>query len=693
MVGKVDDFLEKLEKVKKRGANSYQARCPAHRDKVESLSIEVADDKILAHCHAGCEFDDIVEAVGLTKKDFNLTNDNFTIEGKSKIEKTYDYENEKGDLIFQVVRKTGKNFRQRQPDGNGGWNWNLKGVDKILYNLPNVIQAIKDDKKIYLVEGEKDADNLIDLGLTATTKAGGAKGWKNSYTGALKGASVVIIPDNDEPGREYANKAGRALQKVAQSVKILDLPELQHKQDVTDWLNMGFDKDDLLEIENKTDEFEPVGLDFDEFAASPMAEAILEKEKRKGKHYKFIAESELLYIYNEQQGYWKTRKLVFMRKTIRGYLKNTAQKFDKNHYVKETLSAFKSILLDPENENLFNVGLNPDKRLINTKSGMLDYRTGIMNKHNKNYYSQFQIPVKYDPEATCPLWEKSLKEWIPEKEARLFLQEYVGYSLIPDTSFQKLLILYGEGSNGKSTLLNVLIKLFGQENLSSLPLSRISQRFQAIRLKDKLVNICSDISSKYLKETGILKGLVTGDVLNAEIKFGGTFEFNPVARLIFSANELPKSSDQTRAWYRRLEIIKFPNTFCKDDPKFDRQLDDKLIEELSGIFNWALEGLKRLKRQDHFTESELMKQAKADYEIENDNITAFIEYETTKKTNSYEIGQIVYQHYKNYCSSSGLKPKSRHKFTAKLKEMGYSNEVKRFNKQVKRCYVGFKLNN
>lgn len=688
---KIDQFLNKLDGVKQTGNNQYQAKCPAHKDKVESFSVNITDEKINFYCHADCSENEILSAMNLKWSDIYFNDQKQT--KKKEIVKTYNYENEKGDLLFQAVRFKPKSFRQRRPDNNGGWIWNLKNVDRVLYNLESVIKAIENGQVVYLVEGEKDADNLINLGLTATTSPMGAGKWKQSYTETLKGAKVVIIPDNDKPGIKHAEKVAEKLKGAAESVKLLNLPYLEEKQDVTDWLNQGFDKDDLKKYVEICPEFEKQEefKDFNDFLPSPIAKEIIKKEKIKNNNiWKYVAESGLFYLYNN--GYWESQNEHYLRKMIREYLKEYNEKWDKQHKVKELLEAFRSILLDPANDNLFNAGYNPNTDLINVKNGMLDWKNKKLIDHDPEYYSQFQLPVKYDPKAKCPLWKKSLKEWIPEKQARLFLQEYVGYSLIPDTSFHKFLILYGSGSNGKSTFLNVLIKLFDQKNISSLPLDSITQRFQTIRLKDKLVNICSDISASYLTETGILKGIVTGDPVNAEIKFGESFEFDPVVRLIFSANELPRSNDQTKAWYRRIEIVEFPNEFNKNDPDFDRYLDNKLIKELPGIFNWAVEGLKRLKKQDHFTESEIMKANKQDYEIENDNISAFIEFETEDSEESYEVGSKVYQYYKNYCMRNGFKPKSRHKFTHKLKEIGYETKVKRINGKSKRCYSGLELN-
>lgn len=158
-------------------------------------------------------------------------------ERDSKIASAYSYSDENGALLFQVVRKIPKGFVQRRPDGHGGWIWSTKGVRKVLYRLPEVTVAIDEGRAVYLVEGEKDADNLADLGLTATTNPGGAGMWSEDYTKALRGAQVVIFPDNDTAGREHALKVARALHGFAAEVRVVELPDLPRKGDVSDWID------------------------------------------------------------------------------------------------------------------------------------------------------------------------------------------------------------------------------------------------------------------------------------------------------------------------------------------------------------------------------------------------------------------------------------------------------------------------
>ena len=149
----------------------------------------------------------------------------------------YSYTDEGGQLLFEVVRKANpKTFRQRRPDGAGGWHWSLKGIRRVLYRLPEVVAAVREGRTVYVVEGEKDADNLTKLGLIATTNAGGAGKWSDEYSKVLRGGQVVILPDNDQPGREHARKVAESLDGIAAEVRIVDLPDLSEGGDVSDWI-------------------------------------------------------------------------------------------------------------------------------------------------------------------------------------------------------------------------------------------------------------------------------------------------------------------------------------------------------------------------------------------------------------------------------------------------------------------------
>lgn len=238
------EILHKFENVRASG-KGWSARCPAHDDQRNSLSIgEGSDGRPLVHCHAGCSFEDICAAAGIEPKDFAPSSAG---SGKPQIVGSYDYRDEHGNLLRQVQRLEPKNFLQRAPDGNGGWKYKLDGVPHVPYRLPELLAA-DPRRPVFIVEGEKDADRLASLGFVATTNVGGAGKWRAENSEYLRGQHVVIIPDNDEPGSKHAKRVEQSLRGVAASVRVLKLHDLPPKGDVSDWLDAGHTADELCAL-------------------------------------------------------------------------------------------------------------------------------------------------------------------------------------------------------------------------------------------------------------------------------------------------------------------------------------------------------------------------------------------------------------------------------------------------------------
>ncbi|MBU0456505.1 MAG: hypothetical protein KKA99_07010, partial [Gammaproteobacteria bacterium] len=226
-------YASELPSIKVKN-DKAQALCPFHDDFHPSLSIDLKTG--LFHCF-GCAKEGSVFDFYMAKhgKDFKEAMNalagftGFLSKPQRRIVKTYNYKDESGNLLYQAVRYEPKDFTQRRPDGKGGWIWNLEGVRRIPYNLPDVIKA----QEVFIVEGEKDADNLNAIDLIATTCPGGANKWRKEYNEYFKGKKVVVIPDNDEPGRKHALDVANNLKKVAKSVKVVELPDLPEKGDIT----------------------------------------------------------------------------------------------------------------------------------------------------------------------------------------------------------------------------------------------------------------------------------------------------------------------------------------------------------------------------------------------------------------------------------------------------------------------------
>jgi len=219
------------------------ARCPAHEDRRASLSVGVGDDgRILLHCHAGCALDVVLAASGLTIAE--LFSESNTTNSRSIVAE-YRYCDERGEHLYDVVRFAPKDFRMQ---GAGG-HWTTKGLRRVLYRLPE----LRGQSTVYITEGEKDADRLSALGLAATTAVGGAGKWRNDYTQQLvaaKVAQVVVLPDNDDAGRAHAEQVARSCHTAGLKVKVVMLPALPPKGDVSDWLTAGNDLQDLAGLVN-----------------------------------------------------------------------------------------------------------------------------------------------------------------------------------------------------------------------------------------------------------------------------------------------------------------------------------------------------------------------------------------------------------------------------------------------------------
>ncbi|MDA8155220.1 MAG: AAA family ATPase [Actinomycetota bacterium] len=250
-------YAGELSSLKVNGNNQAQALCPFHEDKNPSLSVNIESGDF--HCF-GCEkkgsiFDFYM---GRHRVDFKaaleaLANEaGLVSETQRTIKEVYDYTDKTGAVLFQALRYQPKGFYQRRPDGKGGYIPNLQGVRLVPFNLPEVLKA----KSVIICEGEKDCLNLKALGLTATCNPMGAEKWRPEYNEYFKGKRVAILPDNDEPGRKHAHQVAQALKGTAESVKVVELPGLPVKGDVSDWLAQDGTKADLLELIEKAPAWE-----------------------------------------------------------------------------------------------------------------------------------------------------------------------------------------------------------------------------------------------------------------------------------------------------------------------------------------------------------------------------------------------------------------------------------------------------
>lgn len=279
----------------------------------------------------------------------------------------------------------------------------------------------------------------------------------------------------------------------------------------------------------------------------------------------------------------------------------------------------------------------------------------------------YQLPFAYDLDAKAPLFEAYINKVLPDKERQNILAEYLGYVFIKPSALklEKTLLLYGTGANGKSVFYEIVRNLLGEQNTSEYSLQSLTNDngYYRAMIANKLVNYASEINGRL--EASIFKQLVSGEPVEARLPYGNPFTLTQYAKLIFNCNELPKDVEQTEAYFRRFLIIPFEVTIPEMEQ--DKQLAHKIISnELSGVFNWVLQGLNRLLIQKKFTDCQKVREARELYERESDSVRQFIYDGGYKSSHEWISIKILYQDYRSFCIEDGFKPVSKTNFIKRL---------------------------
>ncbi|GGK31705.1 hypothetical protein GCM10010965_25690 [Caldalkalibacillus thermarum] len=637
-------------------------RCPFHDDRNPSFTVNV--EKGVWHCFAGCGSGTVQELVK------RLGGDLKSKPKQRKHQHEYVYTDAEGNPVLMVARDDapqGKRIVQYHHK-DGQWYTGKGHAKPVPYNLPLLIRAIEAGNPVFVVEGEKCADALSAFQCPATTNAGGAGKWPQdeTYNAYFKGADVILIPDNDEVGKKHMIQVAQALKPFVNSMKWLNL-DVPEKGDVYDWLKAGHTPKELWELAKEAETYEPPApltvieggrdvvrqkyFDGGKFVPAWLAEDIM-------RDVPVLFDTQQLFIYQDgvyvpDNGDWYVKKLCQDRLGIE-YRQNREA---------ETIAYIKrSALIDTDR-------LNPDDGLINVRNGLLNWRSGKLLPHTHERLSTIQLPVEYHPNAKCPHIQKFLQEVMPGDAIPVVL-EFLGYCLVTHTRYEKALMLTGTGANGKSVFIHLLTALVGKENAVSVPFQELADsRWKRADLQGKLVNTFADISHKAVENSGVFKAIVSGDTIDAERKGKDPFYYQPFAKLVFSANELPSSLDVSDGYFRRWLIVPFPNRF--EGKKADKKLLDKLTtpEELSGLLNLAVEGLRRLDSQGDFSHSETVHNMVEQYRQDVDNVTAFVNECCLVDDDAAVPKTELYEAYQAFCEENGMRPLGRNRFNRRLKEV------------------------
>ena len=709
-------IVEQTKATSTGSRGQYRGLCPAHNDRSPSLSLTLTEDRILIKCHSGCSINEICSGFGIKKSDLfrrcetdtktnsnaRKKNNNVQLNAEEKIVfysskhkkrvteiSRYTYQKVDGSDAFFVIRTEPKDFRPMTPDGK----LSLEGVERVPYRLPELLQGIEDSKPILLLEGEKDADRVAEMGFVATTFVGGTGKWRDEYLEYFRGADIVLVPDNDHPGIKGMQDIAEHLHGTTKSMKVLELPGLgertdKHGKDFSDWADIDGNTSDVLTDHIKEAEvwITPV----DDWLV-PTERGYRVNKALLAQHIEGEEDGNLIYL---NQTFWKYEKGLW-EKLGDGQVKSHIHKVISDR--KEALGCLTSALVDDIFKQLglilmapWGFSFNQNPMVLNFTNGVLDLEEGkFSDQHKRELFQNIQFPFDFDRDQKCPQWLEFLKSLKFDDETVMRLQEWVGYCLLPRVigTLQKSLFFIGEGSNGKSVFLETIASVL--DNVSHLELSELFDRFKIAEIEGKLAYVCTDVETSKVMDARFKK-IVAGETQSAERKFKDPFEFQPFAKILFSANDFIPTKDRTHGFYRRFDILRFDRIFGPEEQKPEMLQD--LKKEIPGIFNWALEGLKRVRKQEwKMTKSKFMESCHDEFRRATNPLQIFLEEECVVKKDQQTEAETLRFAYKYYCEDRGYKILSDNNLGQELKRLGIERKRKRQDGNRGYIYEGISL--
>jgi putative DNA primase/helicase len=586
-----------------------------------------------------------------------------------------DHKNKLGNIRLYNPHASDAGFKmisysvlKRNPkDKNDKWRYG----EARLYGLDDLVKY--KGKQVIICEGEWDRLILQQNGFMAITGTCGAGSFQKKWVKHFKGKDVVLALDCDEPGKEAAKKILELFSRSEiNSIKNIALPldGTKADKDISDYFHKhGFKAENFQRIVNNTlvHEYPMTAAWFDlstgtigRFLPQLLAEHIMDL-------HHFVYDREEMYVY--QDGVYQPNGKAFIYKEVQKVLR---EEFGENK-AKEVAFCIQTKIC-----NL--VKLDKEPRYINLENGLLDWINPVpeLKTHTQQDLSSIRIPLKYNIESKCTKIDKFLEEILPAADCIPLIEELFGYCMIPDTRFEKAFMFVGKGANGKSTLLKLLQAFIGKNNVSNESLQQLADdKYRAANLVGKLANVFPDLSDMPLENSGYFKALTSGDRISVERKHKDSFNMENTARLIFSANAIPRSKDVSHGFYRKWVILRFPNEFKKGSTA-DESLINMLTQEgeMSGFLNKAIAGLVRLFTNRKFTEPESIKAEMQKYQTLNDTAKAFID-EMCAIGQEYSVGRKdLYAEYTKWCDEGHYRPVSVRKFNDRLQSTVSVREIR-----------------
>lgn len=646
-------IVSRFKNPKRQRDGSFMCSCPCHDDKKQSLHISHKENKTLIYDQAGCSLDDILEAVGLTQSDLfddqmqkpsRTWRDRMEYGQKQKhgegahIAAVYNYKDATGKYLFSKIRIEGgdiegKEFVQARVDETKDtYQYGLGEIKPTLYNLPALLKSIYEGFPVFIVEGEKDVATLRKIHYTATT-AGAVGGWKKEYSKFFIGATVNILPDNDKPGETLAEQIRKDLKPYAFTVRVIHKISSIPKGDVTDF----------FEKEGGTVEAFKSRVHNTEGILAPWAYLNSRDEVN-------IKPSQLAVNFSKVMDYIIVRNPlddndlfygfeggVYRRKN-KAQIKSALRKFVPVTYQKDAQIAEAQRTLFELGARIYSFDdLDSDERFINFRNGLYDVRTQKLVPHDPKVLGTIQLQIDYDPtNKNKPVFEKFMNDLFTredgtiDRESMSILQEFCGLAIsnIYVYRAKKALFLCSiRGNTGKSVLMNLIQRILGEENVTSVPIQHMNEntgRFTMGTALGKRLIINGDQTEADVSDSSYFKELTGGDRVKMEQKNQKPLMIRYRGGIMVGCNGLPSfTDDKGEHIFERLLLLMCNNVIPAE--KRDATLLDKMQPEIPAITNWFLEGLQRLIDNGYkFTRSTAAEETVREYRQRLDSVYRFI---------------------------------------------------------------------
>lgn len=714
---------------------SYKCLCPAHDDHNPSLDVTIGDKgHVLFKCWSGgCGHDAIMRALNLTNADVFLDDGKFKSKPPARPKKkpvdfsraadhTYVYSHADGSYAYQVDKYyecdpddnvLGKTFVQRHR-ANGRLVKGRGGEPYLLYHLPEILAA--DPRQVvFWAEGEKVCDRLAELGQVATTTTGGAKNFpKNAPDlSALAGRDVVVLPDADDPGRDYSKNVAYALYGIAQNIWIVPLSHNPNSgDDFIEYEERGGTVEDIIErisiqtpwepeahdktILRQREHDHPAGLDAElagyQLTDTGNAERLI---GRFGVNLMFCRRLKTWYHFDGKR--WVPDEVGHIRElakaTARKILSEAATRDDKaerkalvDHSIssesRSRIDAMIELATSDPRVAVKPDDLDKDNWLFNVENGTIDLRDGTLRDHCREDRITKLCPHRYDPNAQCPNWLKTCDIFFQGNHELIgFWQRLMGSAMCGVIRDHILPIAYGDGKNGKSTFLNTALHVFGPYAMQAPQTLLMAKSYethpteQADLFGMRLV-IAQETGQGCQFNEALVKTLTGGDNIRARHLYQEFFTFKPTHTIVIATNHKPVVRGSDYGIWRRLRLVPF--LYKMPDDLDDKTMPEKLQLESDGILTWFVQGCLEWGRNG-LMEPEIIQEKTAEYRSEQDVLGSFLD-ECTIQGPSHRIKSgALYARYKEYVEASGERA---------LSQTSLSNELTKRNfKKTKSSYI------